>query len=76
VIRGAYELGALGASEAGAALYRARGWSLWQGPSSVLTPTGIKRTADVDGWIYVLPVTVALDLSSELTCDWREGDPW
>ena len=41
-----------------------------------MTPTGIKRTEEEDGCIYVLPVEAALDLSSELTCDWRDGDPW
>jgi aminoglycoside 2'-N-acetyltransferase I len=76
VVRGAYDLGALGASEDGAALYAARGWRIWQGPTSTLTPTGIVRTADDDGWVYVLPVTVDLDLQGELTCDWREGDVW
>jgi aminoglycoside 2'-N-acetyltransferase I len=56
--------------------YAARGWQLWLGPSSALTPRGIERTEDADGAIYVLPVHVPLDLSGELTCDWREGDVW
>jgi aminoglycoside 2'-N-acetyltransferase I len=76
VVRDAYELGALGASDEGAAFYAARGWQLWQGPTSALTPTGIKRTEGEDGSIYVLPGAVALDLSGELTCDWRDGDVW
>jgi aminoglycoside 2'-N-acetyltransferase I len=76
VLRGAYELGALGATDAGAAFYAARGWRLWQGPSSALTPAGIKRTQDEDGCIHVFPLGVPLDLSGELTCDWREGDLW
>ena len=76
VIRGAYELGALGAAEEAAAFYAARGWMLWRGPSSALTPDGIRRTGEDDGCIYVLPVQVQLDLFSELTCDWRDGDPW
>jgi aminoglycoside 2'-N-acetyltransferase I len=37
VIRSAYHLGALGASPLGSHLYAARGWQLWQGPSSALT---------------------------------------
>jgi aminoglycoside 2'-N-acetyltransferase I len=76
VIRGGYELGALSASAAGAGLYQARGWSRWHGPLSALTAAGITPTTDVRGAVYVLPVTVSLDLSSELTCDWREGDLW
>ena len=75
-MRRAYDLGALGASEEGAALYTARGWRSWQGPTSVLTPAGIVRTTEDDGWVYVLPVAVDLDLHGELTCDWREGDVW
>jgi aminoglycoside 2'-N-acetyltransferase I len=76
VVRGAYDLGALGATDEAAAFYLARGWQLWQGPTSALTPAGIKRTEEEDGCIYVLPVSVPLDLSSELTCGWREGDVW
>jgi aminoglycoside 2'-N-acetyltransferase I len=76
VIRRAYDVGALGATDDGAALYRARGWQLWEGPLSALTPTGIQRTPDEDGYIYVLPVDAPLDLAGELTCDWREGDVW
>jgi aminoglycoside 2'-N-acetyltransferase I len=76
VIRGAYDLGALGATDDGASLYTRRGWKLWQGPLSALTPTGIQRTEDADGAVYVLPVSVSLDLSGELACDWRDGDVW
>ena len=76
VVRGAYELGALGATDEAAAFYAARGWMLWRGPSSALTPSGIRRTEEDDGCIYVLPMEVPLDLSSGLTCDWRDGDLW
>jgi aminoglycoside 2'-N-acetyltransferase I len=76
VVRGAYELGALGASEEGAGLYAARGWKRWEGPTYALTPDGVARTEEDDGGVYVLPVAAALDLSGELMCDWREGDVW
>ena len=76
IIRGAYEVGALGSTDAGAAFYTARGWLRWQGRCSALTPQGLIRTADEEGSIYVLPVAVALDVSRELACDWREGDVW
>jgi aminoglycoside 2'-N-acetyltransferase I len=75
LVRGAYELGALGATDEAAAFYTARGWRLWRAPSSALTPSGIRRTGEDDGCIYVLPIH-PLDLSSELTCDWRDGDLW
>ena len=77
VIRGAYQIGALSASGAGARLYRPRGWMCWRGPTSVLSPTGILRTAEDDGSVFVLPVEgPAVDPDSELVCDWRDGDAW
>jgi aminoglycoside 2'-N-acetyltransferase I len=76
VIRGAYEVGALGATDEGALFYAARGWQRWLGPTSCLTPSGIVRTPEDDGAVYVFPVTATLDLTGELTCDWREGDVW
>ncbi len=44
VVRSAYQLVAFGASAEGSCLYVARGWQLWQGPSTALTPDGIRRT--------------------------------
>jgi aminoglycoside 2'-N-acetyltransferase I len=76
VVRSGYHLGALGASEDGSRLYTSRGWQLWRGPTSALTPDGIRRTADQDGAIYVLPVSVPVDLTGELVCDWRPGSLW
>lgn len=76
VIRGGYELGALGASPVGAALYASRGWWLWPGKSAVLSPDGVQPTPYEDGGIYVLPVTVELDPAQPLVCDWRNGDLW
>jgi aminoglycoside 2'-N-acetyltransferase I len=76
VIRGAYDLGALGSTDDGAALYTSRGWRRWEGPTSALTPDGIVRTTEEDGFVYVLPVAVELDLSGDLICDWRDGDVW
>jgi aminoglycoside 2'-N-acetyltransferase I len=76
VVRGAHELGVLGATDEAAAFYAARGWMPRRGPSSALTPSGIRRTGDDDGCIYVLPVQAPLDLSGELTCVWRDGDLW
>ena len=76
VVRSGYQLGALGASEDGARLYASRGWQLWRGPSSALTPDGVRRTADSDGAIYVLPVSVPVDVTGELVCDWRPGSVW
>jgi aminoglycoside 2'-N-acetyltransferase I len=76
IIRGAFELGALGATDDGARLYEASGWKLWRGETWGLTPEGTVRTAQEDGSIYVLEIELSLDLSQPLTCDWREGDLW
>ncbi len=76
VIRGGYELGALGATDDAKPLYESRGWLKWRGPLSALTPAGIVPTDDEDGSIYVLALDHPLDLDGELTCDWREGDVW
>lgn len=75
-IRADHDLGALSASEDGAGLYAARGWVLWEGPTSVLTTEGPRRTPEDDGSVYVLPGPVPLDPRGELTCDWRAGDVW
>ncbi len=76
VIRGAYDLGALSSSEEALQLYAALGWQLWRGPTSALTPDGVRRTPDDDGGVFVLPGSAPLDLDGELTCDWRDGDVW
>ena len=76
VVRGAYDLGTLGATDMAVPLYKARGWRQWQGKISAITPTGIEATPDSDGAVYVLPVAIELDVTAELTCDWRDGDTW
>jgi aminoglycoside 2'-N-acetyltransferase I len=74
IVRGAYELGALGATEEARPLYERHGWRAWQGPLRALTPAGTVPTPDEQGAIYVLAEDV--DLTLELTCDWRDGDVW
>jgi aminoglycoside 2'-N-acetyltransferase I len=76
IIRGAYDLGALGTTDMARPFYEGRGWQLWRGPASALTPHGIERTPGDDGGIYVLPVAVELDLTAEITADWRDADVW
>jgi aminoglycoside 2'-N-acetyltransferase I len=76
VVHGAYEIGALGASEDGAGLYSARGWRRWAGELYALTPEGVRRTPAEEGDVFVLEAGVPLDLAGRLTCDWRDGDLW
>lgn len=75
-IRTSFELGALGTGRH--AFYERLGWLTWQGPSSVRTVYGTRRTPDDDGYILVLPTraTPPLDLSAPISCDWRPGDVW
>jgi aminoglycoside 2'-N-acetyltransferase I len=74
IVRRAYDVGALGASDAATALYAKHGWRAWEGPLSAITPTGLVPTPDEAGWILVL--TDELDLTRPLACDWREGELW
>jgi aminoglycoside 2'-N-acetyltransferase I len=47
-----------------------------RGATSVLAPAGLTRTPDDDNELFVLPVSVELDTTAEITCDWRDGDVW
>ncbi|OLL71043.1 aminoglycoside 2'-N-acetyltransferase Aac [Pseudonocardia sp. Ae168_Ps1] len=76
LVRGGYRLGALGASDPAARLYRRLGWTAWTGPLSALTPDGVVETPEERGGVYVLPVDVVLDPARALTCDWRDGELW
>ena len=76
VIRGAYEVGALGASDAAIPLYTARGWLPWQGETFAMAPGGRVRTPEDDDSLYVLELSAPLDLAGEIACEWRDGDVW
>jgi aminoglycoside 2'-N-acetyltransferase I len=76
VIRSAYDVGALAATDMAAPVYAGRGWRAWEGPLYALTPAGVVRTREEEGAVYVLPVGASLDLRGALTCDWRDGDVW
>ena len=76
IVRGGYDVGALGSTDEALGFYAARGWQVWRGPLFALTPDGIRRTPEEDGGVLVLPLATTLDLDGELTCDWRDGDVW
>jgi aminoglycoside 2'-N-acetyltransferase I len=79
VIRNAYDLGALGATDDAIPFYAARGWRAWPGPLGALTPThGVTRTPDEEGAVFLLTSAVGprLDPVAPLVADWREGDVW
>jgi aminoglycoside 2'-N-acetyltransferase I len=78
IIRAAYDLGGLSASHGVEGLYLSRGWLAWQGPTGVLSPSGLIRTPDDDDSTFVLPVssTPPERRTGMLACDWRDGDVW
>ncbi|MFK4223222.1 GNAT family N-acetyltransferase [Streptomyces sp. NPDC019890] len=76
VIDGAYEFGALSASDDGAELYRARGWQLWRGRIEGLGPNGVVHLPDEEDSTY-LRSAAARPLPkppAALLFDWRDGD--
>ncbi|MFF8839072.1 GNAT family N-acetyltransferase [Streptomyces sp. NPDC015130] len=76
VIDGAYAFGALSASDEGAALYRSRGWQVWEGRIEVLAPEGIVRLAGEEGSTFLRPAAgrPLPDRAAPLVFDWRDGD--
>ncbi|MEU4100033.1 GNAT family N-acetyltransferase [Streptomyces tanashiensis] len=76
VIDGAYAFGALSASDEGAALYRARGWRIWEGRLEALGPGGIVRLPEDEGSVFLRPADglPLPDPAAPLVFDWRYGD--
>ncbi|WP_327264602.1 GNAT family N-acetyltransferase [Streptomyces sp. NBC_01232] len=76
VIGRAYVLGALSASEDGAALYLGRGWEVWGGRIGALSPQGPVPLPEEEGSTYVWtpPGRMRLDPAGRLDFDWRDGD--
>ncbi|KOU15449.1 GNAT family N-acetyltransferase [Streptomyces sp. WM6368] len=76
VVAGAYVLGALSASEDGAALYLGRGWQVWGGRIGALSPDGPVPLPEDEGSTYVWapPGEVLPDPAGRLDFDWRDGD--
>jgi aminoglycoside 2'-N-acetyltransferase I len=78
IIGAAYDLGALSDGTGIEGFYVHRGWLVWHGATYVVSPTGLRRTADDDGGILVFKTAASppLDLTADLACDWRLGDVW
>jgi aminoglycoside 2'-N-acetyltransferase I len=76
IVDGAYVLGALSASDAGAALYEGRGWQVWSGGLAALGPTGALPLPEEEGSTYVRAAAgqALPDPDAALFFDWREGD--
>lgn len=71
----AYPLMALSTAASATGFWERRGWTRWAGPTSVMSPSGLARTPDDDGGVYVRSA-VALDTEQPIACDWRAGDVW
>ena len=76
VIRGAYDLGALGATDAAIAALRARRLAALGRPAVRPHPHRPRPHPEEKGAVFVLECAVPLDLRGELTCDWRDGAVW
>ncbi|GAA4678656.1 GNAT family N-acetyltransferase [Gordonia humi] len=78
IIRRSYDLGALGASDAGRPLYLRRGWQPWTGPLGVCTAHGVRSTPGDRGSVLVLLTgrSADEDTSGLLVCERRSGDSW
>ncbi|MEV1044758.1 GNAT family N-acetyltransferase [Streptomyces sp. NPDC049916] len=76
VIDAAHDFGALSASDAGAALYAARGWQVWPGRLTALGPHGPLPLPEEEGAAYVRPAAghPLPTPAHPLAFDWREGD--
>ncbi|MFD7440545.1 GNAT family N-acetyltransferase [Streptomyces sp. NPDC059909] len=77
VIDGAYDLGALSASDDGAALYAARGWQLWRGRIEALGPDGVVHLPDEEDSAFLRPAggsPLPDPAAGGLLFDWRDGD--
>jgi len=85
IIERAFDFGALSASDAAVPMYAGRGWTVWRGPLSALTPDGVVPTPEEEGGVYVWNqrdqdidggIDGGIDVAAELSCDWRAGDLW
>lgn len=75
VVDRAYDAGMLSASDEGALLYAARGWTVWSGRISALGPAGAVHLPDEEGSTFFRPALAApLDPTEDLLFDWRDGD--
>jgi aminoglycoside 2'-N-acetyltransferase I len=69
-----YELGAL--SPARVPFYKRLGWEMWRGPTAIRTQEGLLPTPGEEVMVLRTPRTPALDTSTLITAEWREGELW
>jgi aminoglycoside 2'-N-acetyltransferase I len=69
-----YDAGALSTDRP--AFYARLGWKRWLGPTGVRTEHEVVPTPEETVMFLRTPRTPPLDLTSLLTVEWREGQPW
>ena len=69
-----YELGAL--SPARVPFYERLGWKMWRGPTAIRAREGLLPTPGEEVMVLRTPRTPALDTSTLITAEWREGELW
>jgi aminoglycoside 2'-N-acetyltransferase I len=65
-----------GLSPSDPAFYARLGWELWQGPLAIRQADGLLPTPGERVMILRLPRTPPLDLTAQLTAEWRVGELW
>jgi aminoglycoside 2'-N-acetyltransferase I len=71
---GGYEMGAL--SPAHVPFYERLGWEMWHGPTAIRTQGGLLPTPGEEVMVLRTRLTPALDTSTLITAEWREGELW
>lgn len=77
VVDGAYDIGALSASDDGARLYGARGWQLWRGRVEAMGPGGTVHLPEEEDSTWLRPAArspLPAPAGGALVFDWRDGD--
>ena len=70
-----YDIGAMSTDRV--EFYRRVGWKVWTGCSFVEHRNGVPCPESPRGTIMVVvPPTSAIDVSKDISTDWREGDIW
>jgi aminoglycoside 2'-N-acetyltransferase I len=69
-----FELGGLSPSDP--AFYGRLGWELWQGPLAIRLADGLQPTPGEQVMILRLPRTPPLELTAQLTAEWRKAELW
>jgi len=71
-----FDLGGLSPNPGVAHWYQRLGWEDWQGPLALRTDDGLRATPGERVMILRLPATPHLDLTAQLSAEWRTDVLW